>query len=72
MARVMIDDWAWDLICDHYARLSDPTPDDRRVMQYMADKISRQIAREAYASERRIDRLGTNRNTGLDCQNTTV
>lgn len=59
MSRVMIDDWVWDLICDHYARLSDPTPDDQRVMRYMADKISRQIAREAYSAERRMAGLET-------------
>ena len=59
MSRVMIDDWAWDLICDHYARLSDPAPDDRRVMAYIADKISRQIAREGYLAERRTAELET-------------
>ena len=59
MSRVMIDDWAWDLICDHYARLSDPTPDDQRDMQYMADNISRQIAREGYLAERRTAELET-------------
>ena len=57
MARVQIEAWAWDLICDHYARLSDPTPDDQKVIQYMADKISRQIAREAYIAERRLASL---------------
>ena len=57
MARVQIESWAWDLICDHYARLSDPTPDDQKVIQYMADKISRQIAREAYIAERRLASL---------------
>lgn len=72
MARVLIEGWAWDLICDHYARLSDPTPDDQMVMRYMADKLGRQIAREAYSAERRIDQLTTNRNTDLDCQDTTV
>lgn len=60
MSRVMIDDWAWDLICDHYAQLSDPTPDDRRVLRYMADKISRQIARETYTAERRATDLNSN------------
>lgn len=59
MSRVMIDDWAWDLICDHYAQLSDPTPDDQRVMRYMADKISRQIAREDYLAGRRTAGLET-------------
>lgn len=57
MSRVQIDAWAWDLICDHYARLSDPEPDDRRVMAYIADKISRQISREAYIAQRRLDDL---------------
>lgn len=60
MSRVMIDDWAWDLICDHYAQLSDPTPDDRRVLRYIADKISRQIARETYTAERRAADLNSN------------
>lgn len=57
MARVQIEDWAWDLICDHYSQLSDPTPDDQKVMQYMADKISRQIAREAYIADKRLTAL---------------
>lgn len=53
--RVQIESWAWDLICDHYAGLRDPGPDDRRVIAYIADKVSRQIAHDTYMPQRRLD-----------------
>ena len=57
MARVQIESWAWDLIVEHYAAVKDPSPDDRRVMQYILDKESRRIAHDTYMVERRLASL---------------
>ena len=56
MARVQIDEWAWDLIVEHYAAVKDPSPDDRRVMEYIIDKEGRRLARDAYAASLRLEK----------------
>lgn len=56
MARVQIEDWAWDLIVEHYAAVKDPSPDDRRVLEYILDKEGRRLARDAYSASVRLDR----------------
>lgn len=56
MARVQIEDWAWDLIVEHYAAVKDPSPDDRRVIEYILDKEGRRLARDAYSASVRLDR----------------
>ena len=56
MARVQIEDWAWDLIVEHYAAVKDPSPDDRRVIEYLLDKEGRRLARDAYSASVRLDR----------------
>lgn len=56
MARVQIEDWVWDLIVEHYATVKDPSPDDRRVMEYIIDKEGRRIARDAYAASLRLEK----------------
>lgn len=54
-SQVKIDEWVWDLICERYAQIENPSPDDRRVMEYIIDKTSRRIAHDAYMSEKRIN-----------------
>lgn len=56
MARVQIDEWAWDLIVEHYAAVKDPSPDDKRVIEYILDKEGRRLARDAYSASVRLDR----------------
>lgn len=56
MARVQIDEWAWDLIVEHYAAVKDPSPDDKRVIEYIIDKEGRRLARDAYSASVRLDR----------------
>lgn len=56
MARVQIEDWAWDLIVEHYAAVKDPSPDDKRVIEYILDKEGRRLARDAYSASVRLDR----------------
>ena len=56
MARVQIDEWAWDLIVEHYAAVKDPSPDDKRVIEYILDKEGRRLARDAYSASVRRDR----------------
>ena len=56
MARVQIDGWAWDLIVEHYAAVKDPSPDDKRVIEYILDKEGRRLARDAYSASVRLDR----------------
>lgn len=58
MARVQIESWAWDLIVEHYAAVKDPSPDDRKVMQYILDKESRRIAHDTYMVDRRLESYG--------------
>ena len=56
MARVQIEDWVWDLIVEHYAAVKDPSPDDKRVIEYILDKEGRRLARDAYSASVRLDR----------------
>ncbi len=57
MAKVMIESWVWDAICEHYASIKSPSADDERVMRYIVSKTNRQIAREAYMAQKRLDEL---------------
>lgn len=59
MAKVQIEAWVWDLICERYAQIRDPSPDDARVMRYIIDKEGRRMAHDAYMSQRRIDNMAT-------------
>ena len=52
MAKVLIESWAWDAICEHYSQIEEPSEDDKRVMQYIMDKLKRQIAHETYQPDR--------------------
>ena len=56
MAKVQIEDWAWDLIVEHYATVKDPSPDDKRVIKYILDKEGRRLARDAYAASLRLEK----------------
>ena len=56
MGKVQIDEWAWDLIVEHYATIGDPSPDDTKVMRYILDKESRRMARDAYSASVRLDK----------------
>lgn len=53
MARVLIESDIWDSIVEHYARLEQErgdelTAEDRAVIEYMRDKLRRQIRHAAY------------------------
>lgn len=57
MAQVKIDSDIWDLICEHYASM-DPreyVPGDEIVVQYITDKINKQVKHECYMSNKRLD-----------------
>ncbi len=57
MAKVLIESWAWNAICEHYSQIEEPSEDDKRVIAYMMDKLGRQIAHEVY-ERRPYDRQG--------------
>lgn len=52
MARVLIESEIWDMICHHYAQLEQSpeslTDEDRIVINYIRDKILRQIRHDGY------------------------
>ena len=56
MASVKVDENIWDLIVAHYASISSPTSDDRKVMDFIADKLNRQMRREDFKEMRRMNR----------------
>lgn len=52
MSRVLIESEIWELICQHYAQL-EQEPDglsveDRAVIDYIRDKLRRQIRHESW------------------------
>lgn len=60
MASVKVDENIWDLIVTHYASISSPTVDDRKVMDFIADKLSRQMRREDFKdAQARYMRMNT-------------
>ncbi len=53
MSRILIESEIWDLICQHYAQLEQErgdelTAEDRAVVEYMKDKVRRQIRHDAW------------------------
>ena len=60
MANIKIDGHIWDLIVEHYAGIDHPGPTDQIVIDYMINKIHRQIDHDSYISQKRID-AGFNR-----------
>lgn len=53
MSKVLIESEIWDSIVEHYAQLErergdELTAADRAVVEYMRDKLRRQIRRETY------------------------
>ena len=52
MSRILIESKIWDMICHHYAQLEqDPeklTAEDRAVIDYIRDKLRRQIRHDAW------------------------
>ena len=56
MSKVQVEEWAWDLIVEHYSTIEDPSPDDIKVMRYILDKESRRMARDAYSASVRLDK----------------
>lgn len=60
MASVKVDENIWDLIVAHYASISSPTSDDRKVMDFIADKLNRQMRREDFKdAQARYMRMNT-------------
>ena len=60
MASVKVDENIWDLIVAHYASISSPTADDRKVMDFIADKLNRQMRREDFKdAQARYMRMNT-------------
>lgn len=60
MASVKVDENIWDLIVAHYASISSPTLDDRKVMDFIADKLNRQMRREDFKdAQARYMRMNT-------------
>lgn len=59
MSRVLIEDWAFDAICAHYAKLpvEGLTDDDKAVLRYLCDKMHRQAAHDSYLAGKRLDVL---------------
>ena len=58
MASVKVDENIWDLIVTHYASISSPSADDRRVMAFITDKEVRRMNREDFReSQARYARL---------------
>lgn len=55
MSQVKIDSAIWDLICEHYAALTHPTPQDQHVIVYMNDKLKRQMLHDAYITQKRVN-----------------
>lgn len=56
MSKVQVEEWAWDLIVEHYSTIGDPSPDDIKVMRYILNKESRRMARDAYSASVRLDK----------------
>lgn len=54
MSKVLIESEIWDKICQHYAELELGSPaemltnDDRDVIDYIRDKLRRQIRHDGY------------------------
>lgn len=50
MAKVLIEEWIWDAVCERYANIpkEEQSAVDRKVIAYMADKLNRQVDRIIY------------------------
>lgn len=52
MSKVLIDDWVWDAIVEHYSTIREPVEADKQVMRYIIDKESRRQDRADYLDSR--------------------
>ena len=50
MAKVLIEEWIWDAVCERYANIpkEEQSAVDQEVLLYMKDKLLRQTDRQIY------------------------
>ncbi len=52
MGRILIDTDIWELIVSHYGQIDNPSPEDRKVMQFILDKEHRRMNHDDYLESR--------------------